>query len=208
MSSGNCNKTKTKMAWYRLVRITWCALSEETEWFIFIFCLEPVETAACCGTPSLLLDDVTYLNVWYLYDRAFMSLADIFRASCVPSCLVELVSRLLEMRRSTIEVHPKLSEAPHLTLLGPQSRFWGQIGQISSSLSPKRDCGPKRVKELYTQPENWLRQRSNCIPTSNPMAQVYENVIFRSKIIGIPTSLGRGIPLLRKTNIGNVLPLS
>ena len=30
-----------------------------------------------------------------------------------------------------------------LTLLEPQSRVWGQTSQISGSLSPKRDCGPK-----------------------------------------------------------------
>ena len=32
-----------------------------------------------------------------------------------------------------------------LTLLEPQSHMWGQTTQMSSSLSPKRDCGPKRV---------------------------------------------------------------
>ena len=29
--------------------------------------------------------------------------------------------------------------------LEPQSRFWGQTSHIPSTLSPKRDCGPKRV---------------------------------------------------------------
>ena len=33
-----------------------------------------------------------------------------------------------------------------LTPLEPQSRFWGQTNQIPRTLSPKRDCGPKRVK--------------------------------------------------------------
>ena len=32
-----------------------------------------------------------------------------------------------------------------LTLSEPQSRCWGQTTQIPSSLSPKRDCGSKRV---------------------------------------------------------------
>ena len=35
---------------------------------------------------------------------------------------------------------------PALTFLGLQSRFWGQTTLISSSLSPKRDCSPQRVK--------------------------------------------------------------
>ena len=34
---------------------------------------------------------------------------------------------------------------PELTLLGPQSRCWGQITQISSSLYPTRGCGLNRV---------------------------------------------------------------
>ena len=33
-----------------------------------------------------------------------------------------------------------------LTLLAPQSHIWGQSTQTISSLSPKRDWGPKRVK--------------------------------------------------------------
>ena len=37
-----------------------------------------------------------------------------------------------------------------LTPLEPQFRFWGQNSQISSSLSPKRDCGSKGVKEGST----------------------------------------------------------
>ena len=43
--------------------------------------------------------------------------------------------------------------------LEPQSRFWGQTSHIPSTLSPKRDCGPKRVNRYqylvrisYTQP--------------------------------------------------------
>ena len=35
-----------------------------------------------------------------------------------------------------------------LTSLEPQFRFWGQTSQISSSLSPKRDCGSKGVKAI------------------------------------------------------------
>ena len=30
--------------------------------------------------------------------------------------------------------------------------FWGQTTQISTSLPPKRDCGPKRVKGVSTLP--------------------------------------------------------
>ena len=33
-----------------------------------------------------------------------------------------------------------INTAATLTLLEPQSRFWGQTSQIPSSLSPKRDC--------------------------------------------------------------------
>ena len=43
-----------------------------------------------------------------------------------------------------------------LTLLEPQSRFWGQTSQIPSSLSPKRDCGSKGVN---------LSVRLSSIPT-------------------------------------------
>ena len=38
-----------------------------------------------------------------------------------------------------------------LTLIEPQSCFWGQTSQIPSSLPPKRDCGPKTDnKAQYT----------------------------------------------------------
>ena len=65
---------------------------------------------------------------------------------------------------STIEVHPIFSEAPHLTLLGLQSRFGDNRGQNTrnlSVLSPKPDWSSKGVKELHTSPENWLEQKSN-----------------------------------------------
>ena len=42
-----------------------------------------------------------------------------------------------------------------LTLLEPQSHMWGQTTLISSSLSPKRDCGSKGVKRGA--PENSTR---------------------------------------------------
>ena len=62
---------------------------------------------------------------------------------------------LFQKRRSTVEVRANVSEAPPLTLLlEPQSHMWGQTTQTLSSLSPKRDCGSKGVKELHASPES------------------------------------------------------
>ena len=50
-------------------------------------------------------------------------------------------------RNSTTAV-PLQIKYSYLTLLGPQSRFednWGQITWSLSGLSPKRDCGSKGV---------------------------------------------------------------
>ena len=52
---------------------------------------------------------------------------------------------------------------PLLTILEPQSRFWGQTSQIPSSLSPKRDCGPKRVNIIVEHSPSFPRRRAcNC----------------------------------------------
>ena len=41
-----------------------------------------------------------------------------------------------------------IHDEPRLILLEPQSHMWGQSTQISSSLSPKRDCGSKGVNPI------------------------------------------------------------
>lgn len=38
-------------------------------------------------------------------------------------------------------------------------------------------------KEFHTLPENGLQLRSNCIPISYPLAQVYKNVIYIYKTL-------------------------
>ena len=97
----------------------------------------------------------------------------------VPGSFLSVESLLVVIwsgRRSTMEIHPTFSAAPH---------FRGSIPH------PKTD----------------FQQESNCIPMNNPMAQVCENVIFRSKI-GLPTFLGHGAPSFRKYFSGKVLPLA
>ena len=37
------------------------------------------------------------------------------------------------------------------------------------------------LQELHTSPENWLRQKSDCIPMNNPTAQVYKS-FFESRL--------------------------
>ena len=73
-----------------------------------------------------------------------------------------------------MDVPRKFSEAPHLR---------------SSIPHPKTDFG----KNIYI-----------CIPMNNPVAQVYQNVIFRNKIV-IPTILGKRSPSFRNYFCGNVL---
>ena len=47
-----------------------------------------------------------------------------------------------------------------LTLLGVRSRYWGQTCQILSSVSPKRDCTPKRVNPFGTLGPRFLGTKS------------------------------------------------
>ena len=65
-------------------------------------------------------------------------------------------------RRSTIEVHPSFSEAPH---------------HLRSSIP--------HAKTYF------IQQKSNCIATKNPMAQVYKTFFFRNQ------DWGEGIPCFR-----------
>ena len=62
-------------------------------------------------------------------------------------------------------------------------------------------------EELHTSLENWLQQKSNCIPANNPTARAYKTFFFEIGI-GIPTIWGQETPPFRKKNSGNVLPLS
>ena len=87
---------------------------------------------------------------------------------------------LFIQRRSTIEVHLKFSEAPHLTPLAPHSHMWGQSTLIISSLSQKRDWGPKRVKELpgsslpHPKTDYSKTIRNKCIAANDSMAQALQ----------------------------------
>ena len=49
--------------------------------------------------------------------------------------------------------------------------FWGQSTQISSSQSPKRDCGTRKGSTPH--PKTDVSKKSNCIPMKHPMAQLY-----------------------------------
>ena len=84
----------------------------------------------------------------------------------------------LGQRRSTIEVHPKCSEAPHLRTSPPHPK---------TDLSKKTQIPSRKTK--------------------NHRPRVYKSIFFRNKI-GIPTILGQGSSLFRKPICGNVLPLS
>ena len=67
-------------------------------------------------------------------------------------------------RGSAIEVQPDLSEAPHLTLLGPQSRFGGKLVIIRVLCPHIWECGAKGVKELYTSPNNYSSKNQSACP--------------------------------------------
>ena len=61
----------------------------------------------------------------------------------VPPSLFSLAVILLEPPAPESGTNYKLPRGTILTPLEPQFRFWGQTSQISSSLSPNRDCGSK-----------------------------------------------------------------
>ena len=78
----------------------------------------------------------------------------------------DILEITVESAESTYHVGVMLSDAyiagtvrtlvlvPGITAINPFRTavpFWGQTSQISSSLSPKRDCGPKRVKNIPRQ---------------------------------------------------------
>ena len=56
-------------------------------------------------------------------------------------------------------------------------------------------------------PKTDFQRKSNCIPITDPMLQVYKKIIFRTKS-GIATILGSETPSIRNQVSGNVLPLS
>ena len=64
-----------------------------------------------------------------------------------------------------------------LELLGLQSRSWGPTTQIPSSLSPKRDCGPKRDTE-----NNILR--GNTVIRTDYAQSKYRNIQFFACMVG------------------------
>ena len=75
-----------------------------------------------------------------------------------------------------VSYRAQISAKMGLTLLEPQSHMWGQTAQISSMLSPKRDCGSQDSLTfaptiLLSRNTDWLR-----IPHSNSKryAYVYE----------------------------------
>ena len=72
--------------------------------------------------------------------------------------------------------------------------FWGQSTQISSSQSPKRDCGTRKGSTPH--PKTDVSKKSNCIPMKHPMAQLYIPSFKKKKIV-IPKMLGQEAPSLR-----------
>ena len=53
---------------------------------------------------------------------------------------------------SPLVVDQRILPLLYSAFLAPQSRMWGQNTLILSSLSPKRDWGPKKVKSIPTVP--------------------------------------------------------
>ena len=104
------------------------------------------------------------------------------------------------LRRSTIKVHPNFSEAPHLTLLEPQSRSGGKPVKFQVVLSPNGTAVLKGLRSSIPPPENWLRQKStiNSIPMNNPMAQEYKKRIFSKQDCWHSDDFGLRNPVIQK----------
>ena len=68
-----------------------------------------------------------------------------------------------------------------LTLLEPHSHMWGQTSLIISSLSPKRDWGPKRVNASYVRTMVLKKKRNyfcNYCGVYQCVLYVFYNIFF------------------------------
>ena len=77
------------------------------------------------------------------------------------------------------DLHLVHSDDIGITLLEPHSHMWGQNTLIISSLSPKRDCGPKRVKERG-QPEIFGQKNATSMyPSCTKHFSYYCNILLQ-----------------------------
>ena len=84
-----------------------------------------------------------YLRVHCLYVRSLFVCSLFVRTNVELWEVPGYTCKVSRSCRFVLSCGAKLSD--HLSLLEPQSHMWGQTTQISSSLSPKRDCGSKGV---------------------------------------------------------------
>ena len=80
-----------------------------------------------------------------------------------------------ERTRNASQFHPFMTAVP----------LWGQSTQISSSLSPKRDCGSKGVKNDLRSRKVFCPQAATATraarPSATPLCGVCRGVVLRSR---------------------------
>ena len=73
-----------------------------------------------------------------------------------------------------------------LTPLEPQSHMWGQTTQISSSLSPKRDCGSKGVNTIS---QAWVVDKFMRIAMQQPFTDSFSPTKHEKKKVAFDITL-------------------